>query len=86
MESEKVSLKAGSMTLRREATTWFRSGVVEAVMPPPCPPCSVLHSALWHRANMTSADFCSGLREDYSSPQSISVARHFPGHRADLPG
>jgi len=50
MESEKVSLKAGSMTLRREATTWFRSGVVEAVMPPPCPPCSVLHSALWHRA------------------------------------
>ena len=35
---------------------------------------------------MTSADFCSGLREDYSSPQSISVARHFPGHGADLPG
>ena len=24
---------------------------------------------------MTSADFCSGLKEDYSSPQSISVAR-----------
>jgi hypothetical protein len=27
---------------------------------------------------MTSADFCSGPREDYSSLQSISVARHFP--------
>ena len=37
-------------------------------------------------ATMTSADFCSGLREAYSSPQSISVARHFPGYGADLPG
>ena len=35
---------------------------------------------------MTSADFCSGLRAAYSSAQSISVARHFPGHGAALPG
>ena len=38
------------------------------------------------RATMTYADFCSALREDYSSPQSISVARHFPGPGAALPG
>jgi hypothetical protein len=35
---------------------------------------------------MTSADFCSGLKEDYASPQSIAVARPFPGHGAALPG
>jgi len=35
------------MAIRREATTWFRSVFVEAVIPPPCPPCSVLHSAPW---------------------------------------
>jgi hypothetical protein len=35
---------------------------------------------------MTSADCCAGLREDYSSPQSIAVARHFPEPRVALPG
>jgi len=45
------------MTLRREATTWFRSGFVEAVIPPPCPPCSVLRGRPRKRptATMTSA-------------------------------
>jgi len=44
------------MTLRREVVTWFRSGFVEAVTPPPCPPCSVLHSVpQGHWATMTSA-------------------------------
>jgi len=33
------------MTLRREVVTCFRSIFVEAVIPPPCPPGSVLHSA-----------------------------------------
>jgi hypothetical protein len=32
------------MPIRREAVTWFRSVFVEAVIPPPCPPWSVLHS------------------------------------------
>ena len=64
----------------------YEPGFVEAVIPPPCPPCSVLRSVLRGQATMTSADFCSGLREDYSSPQAVSVARHFPGRGAALPG
>src|SRR5262245_46956680 len=85
-EMRELSLKAGSMTLRREVTTCCRSVFVEAVIPPPCPSWSVLRSVLRGQATMTSADCCSGLREDYSSPQSISVARHFPGRGAALPG
>ena len=38
------------------------------------------------RATLTSADCCSALRADYFSPQSLAVARPFPGHRAALPG
>jgi Lecithin retinol acyltransferase len=37
------------------------------------------------RATLTFADFRDTLREDYSSPQSISVARHFPGLPQGLP-
>ncbi len=41
---QRTSLKAGSLARRREAVTWCRSVFVEVVSPPPCPPCSVLHS------------------------------------------
>jgi hypothetical protein len=37
------SLKAGSLARRREVVTRLGSVFVEAVIPPPCPPCSVLH-------------------------------------------
>ncbi len=75
------------MTLRRRAIAQYGPGIVEAVIPPPCPPCSVLHSVPYgHWAPMPSADCCSALRADSSSPPSLAVARHFPGHRADLPG
>ena len=35
---------------------------------------------------MTSADCCAGVSVDCSYAQSISVARHFPGRDAALPG
>jgi hypothetical protein len=43
-EAEGSSLKVGSMTLRRRAVARCRPGFVEAVLPPPCPSCSVLRS------------------------------------------
>ena len=46
----RISLKAGSMTRRLKATTWFRSVFVEAVIPPPCLPCSVLRPRPWEQA------------------------------------
>jgi hypothetical protein len=82
------SLKAGSMAVRREGVPCFRSVCVESVMPPPCPPCLVLHARAGSepRATLPAADCCAGVRVDYSHAQSISVARPFPGRGAALPG
>jgi len=45
------------MTLRRSAVARYGPGSVEAVIPPPCPPCSVLRGRPLPRptATMTSA-------------------------------
>jgi hypothetical protein len=48
--SIRFSPKAGSMTLRRKTVAWFGPGFVESVLPPPCPPGSVLHFRPWERA------------------------------------
>jgi len=74
-EVRQISLKAGSMALRREATTWFRSGFVAAVIPPPCPPGSVLHS---EPLGWSPELVCPRLT---AAPGSAPIARalsHFP--------
>ncbi len=48
-ESQRTALKAGSLPRRRKAPTWFRSGFVEVVLPPPCLPGAVLRSLTWER-------------------------------------
>ena len=44
-EIQRISLKAGSMVIRRAAVTRCGSVFCEVGIPPPGPPCLVLHSA-----------------------------------------
>jgi len=82
------------MASRREAVAVRGPVCCEAVIPPPCPFCSVLHSgSQGQRASMTSADCCPAVRVACAGSQSVSavpagrqVARYFPGHDAALPG